>query len=269
MAFDTLAKSGTSGGRAISLDNVDGGTFSGGNVTVAGTSGSNDGLAIVGGSSSTFNFASATLGGASSTSAVMAFASKRQTAPSPSLSVNINNTGGAGLITTGNTNAITINGGTIGATNDPAGIGVDVNGGTPTSPSAQLSTKRPRDAVVEVTGRTGGTVDFNGAITSSSGGGIDLTGNTGGTVRFDGGMNLSTGAAIALNSTANTGATLVVTDTASTSNILTTTTGTALNVANTTIGAEDLTFQSISLERRGQRHRSEQHRLKRRTDGHG
>jgi hypothetical protein len=41
--------------------------------------------------------------------------------------------------------------------------------------------------------------------------------------------------------------TLVVTDPAgATANILTTTTGTALNVANTTIGAEDLTFQSIS-----------------------
>ena len=59
-------------------------------------------------------------------------------------------------------------------------------------------------------------------------------------------MNLSTGAATAFNASGNTGATLVVTDPVSTSNILTTTTGTALNVANTTIGAEDLTFQSIS-----------------------
>ena len=59
-------------------------------------------------------------------------------------------------------------------------------------------------------------------------------------------MNLSTGADTAFNSTGNTGMTLVVTDTVSTSNILATTTGTALNVANTTIGGEDLTFQSIS-----------------------
>ena len=100
--------------------------------------------------------------------------------------------------------------------------------------------------VVEVTGRTTGTVDFNGNITSTNGGGIDLTGSSGGTIRFDGGMNLSTGATTAFNATGNTGMTLVVTDPGAGSNILTTTTGTALNVANTTIGTDDLTFQSIS-----------------------
>ena len=57
-------------------------------------------------------------------------------------------------------------------------------------------------------------------------------------MRFDGGMNLSTGADTAFNASGNSGMTLVVTDTVSTSNILTTTTGTALNVASTTIGAE-------------------------------
>ena len=64
-----------------------------------------------------------------------------------------------------------------------------------------------------MTGRTTGTVDFNGNITSNTaGGGIDINTNTGGTVRFDGGMNLSTGANTAFNATGNTGMTLVVTD---------------------------------------------------------
>jgi len=100
--------------------------------------------------------------------------------------------------------------------------------------------------LVNITGQTGGTKDFNGALTdgSGAGGGISLVGNTGATMRFDGGMSLTTTTATAFNATG--GGTVVVTDTASTSNILSTTTATALNVANTTIGAEDITFQSIS-----------------------
>ena len=160
--------------------------------------------------------------------------------------VNLNGMAGDGIeITTSSAN-VSINGGTIGNTNDPGGIGVDINGGTGNVTISATVNKTTAGDVVEVTGRSTGTVDFNGGITSTSGGGIDINTNTGGTVRFDGGMNLSTGAVTAFNATGNTGMTLVVTDTVSTANILTTTTGTALNVANTTIGAEDLTFQSIS-----------------------
>ena len=43
-------------------------------------------------------------------------------------------------------------------------------------------------------------------------------------------------------------------------NTITTTTGTALNVANTTIGASGLTFRSISANGARERHRPEQHR---------
>ena len=50
-------------------------------------------------------------------------------------------------------------------------------------------------------------------------------------------------------------------------NTLTTTTGTALNVANTTIGAEDLTFRSISANGARQRHRAQHHRRQRRAHG--
>ena len=160
----------------------------------------------------------------------------------------INGQTGDGIDITNTNGSVTINGGSIGASNDPAGIGVDIQGGTGNVTIGATVNKTTSGDVVEVTGRTTGTVDFNAAITSNvaNGGGIDINGNSGGTVRFDGGMNLSTGATAAFNSTGNTGMTLVVTDTVSTSNILATTTGTALNVANTTIGAEDLTFQSIS-----------------------
>ena len=62
VTFASLASTGTVAADAISLNNVDGGTFNGGAVTIAGTSGAgSDGIAITGGSAATFNFASATI----------------------------------------------------------------------------------------------------------------------------------------------------------------------------------------------------------------
>jgi hypothetical protein len=96
--------------------------------------------------------------------------------------------------------------------------------------------------LVNIVGQTGGTKDFNGALTDSAGagGGISLTSNTGATVRFDGGLTLSTGANAAFAATG--GGTVVVTGT----NTVATTTGTAVNVANTDIGADGMTFRSIA-----------------------
>ena len=102
----------------------------------------------------------------------------------------------------------------------PRRLGVDINGGTGNVTISATINKTTAGDVVEVTGRTTGTVDFNGNITSTTAAAASTsTRNTGGTVRFDGGMNLSTGAATAFNATGNTGMTLVVTDTVSTSNI--------------------------------------------------
>lgn len=90
---------------------------------------------------------------------------------------------------------------------------------------------------VAVSGATGGTKDFNGAIT---GGGVALTGNGGATIRFDGGLALSTAAANAFAATG--GGTVAVTGT----NTLQTTSGTPLTVTNTAIHGDDLTFRSIA-----------------------
>ena len=97
-----------------------------------------------------------------------------------------------------------------------------------------------------MTNRDGGTVDINGLVTDNSLG-INLSTNGTGLVRFDGGINASTGANPAFVSAVS--GNLAVTDTngaTAPNNTLTTTTGTALNVANTTIHADDLTFLSIS-----------------------
>jgi hypothetical protein len=102
--------------------------------------------------------------------------------------------------------------------------------------------------LVSVSGQTGGTVDFNGAITDGDdgdGSGVSLTNNIGATIRFDGGLTLSTGANAAF--TATGGGTVAVTDPSGAPfNKITTTMGTALNVANTNVGSDGLTFQSIS-----------------------
>jgi uncharacterized repeat protein (TIGR01451 family) len=97
---------------------------------------------------------------------------------------------------------------------------------------------------VNIVNKSGGTVSFSGLITSS-GSGIFLDTNTGATINFTGGMNLSTGANTAF--TATGGGTVSATqNNTSILNRLTTTTGTALNVQNTTIGASGLTFRSIN-----------------------
>lgn len=98
--------------------------------------------------------------------------------------------------------------------------------------------------VVDLEGNTGGTDLFKGKITDNagSGAGIFLNSNTGATINFSGGVVLSTGAKDAF--TATGGGTVIV---SGNSNTLATTTGTALNVGSTTIGAGGLNFLSISV----------------------
>ena len=104
---------------------------------------------------------------------------------------------------------------------------------------------------VSVINKTGGSVTFSGAVNGTAQG-VFLNSNTGATITFLGGLTLSTGANAAF--TATGGGTVNVCDenpcnpaaTGALVNTLTTTTGTALNVANTTIGSNNLEFRSIS-----------------------
>lgn len=85
-----------------------------------------------------------------------------------------------------------------------------------------------------------GTLSFTG-LTTNGGAGATLTGsNSSATFTFSG-VSVSSGANTAFNATG--GGTVTVTGSG---NTLTSTTGTALNIANTTIGAAGMTFQSIS-----------------------
>ncbi|HEX6904788.1 MAG TPA: IPTL-CTERM sorting domain-containing protein, partial [Thermoanaerobaculia bacterium] len=98
---------------------------------------------------------------------------------------------------------------------------------------------------------SGSSASFSGSVTDT-GQGVSLTNNTGATVSFSGGLSLSTGANAGFAATG--GGTISVCDenpcngaaTGGLVNTITTTTGTALNVANTTISSNNLEFRSIS-----------------------
>ena len=91
----------------------------------------------------------------------------------------------------------------------------------------------------------GNTIALTGAI-ADSGAGIRLDNNdqntNGATVRFGGTLTLNTGASTAFN--AVNGGRVEATGSGS---VITTTTGTGVNIANTTIGASGVTFQTVSV----------------------
>ncbi len=106
-------------------------------------------------------------------------------------------------------------------------------------------TKNTAGRAIEIQNKTGGTVAFNGAISATvSSTGINLASNTGATINFPAGLNLN-GAAAAFIATG--GGTVTATQNNTTIlNIINNTSGTALNVTNTIIGASGLTFRSIT-----------------------
>jgi hypothetical protein len=134
-----------------------------------------------------------------------------------------------------------------GSIQNAGGVDFDLDGGsgTVTYPGAITD---DAGQLVRVQNTAGGTKSFSGAITDGNdgdGGGIALANNPGATIRFDGGLTLSTGTSAALSATG--GGTLAVPDPAGSAvNSIVTTTGTALNVVNTTIHGDGLAFQSIA-----------------------
>ncbi|WP_395446292.1 inverse autotransporter beta domain-containing protein (plasmid) [Aminobacter sp. UC22_36] len=98
--------------------------------------------------------------------------------------------------------------------------------------------------VVDIQNKTGGTVSFDGTLTSTgSSDGINLVNNGGATINFTNTLTLNTSASGTTAFNATGGGTVSATGA---SNIINSGTGTALNIVNTTIGAADVTFQSIT-----------------------
>jgi hypothetical protein len=123
-----------------------------------------------------------------------------------------------------------------------SGSGLNLNNvsGQFRAPSGSSITKTSGGGTAFSVASSGATVNYAGTLNVTSGAGVSLTSNTG-SVNFSGTLTLSTGGNPAFSATG--GGVVTATDTAST---LSTTTVTALNIVNTTIGANDLRFRSIS-----------------------
>jgi len=250
IAFQTLTSGTVAAGNAININNLDAagaGTFSGGAVTIGGTGGaSTDGINITA-SNSTFSFASATIDNTAGDGIEINGTTPNLTGAVTFTTVNLDGMGGVGVNIVGATNAVNINGGTIGATNDPAGDGVNVNGGTGAVTVAAAVTKTTLgNEVVDISTHNTGAISFTVAIAANSGGGgIRIVDNTGGTIGFSGDVTLNTGTlnALTFTNTAGTGATVSFTEG---SIDIDTTSGTGINATNSTIGAGSLTISGAS-----------------------
>jgi hypothetical protein len=144
--------------------------------------------------------------------------------------------GTSGLTLTNVTGQVTVTGGTFSGV---SGGEVAISGGLGTvTIGAGINNTSGRS--VDVQGRTSGTITFSGPI-ADTGTGILLNANTGATVAFTGGLTLNTGSSDAFTVTAGGTVTAV-----GSANTIVTTTGIALRVQNTKIGAAGLTFRSVT-----------------------
>jgi Ca2+-binding RTX toxin-like protein len=179
---------------------------------------------------------------------------------------------GDGVNLSGGTVNFSADGGTI---SGALGISFDINaGGTGTITYAGNLNDGEGGTAVEITGRTGGAITFSGQLNddSDTGGGINIGSggaNTGGTVDFTNatkvlntgdaagvtvlnsdGMTVNfTGGGLDIDTTTGTGFTATTSGTVTvtgTGNTIDSTSGSALIIRNTDIGAADVTFQRVS-----------------------
>ncbi|MFS2108851.1 hypothetical protein ACCC88_04125 [Sphingomonas sp. Sphisp140] len=268
MTFGALSSTGSVAGTAINISNLDGNTLNGGNVTIAGTTGATaDGIFYGGGSTTNVGFGTVSIANTGDEGIEINGAGNGNFTVT---SVAINGTAGNGVEINGATNSVTLSGGNIGGTDDPAGFGVYVLNGTGVVSISSSITKTTNGNVVFVDNHETGNVTFSGAIsaTGSLSNGIVVQNVNSGTISFTGNKTLTTGANTAVNLLNNTGGTisflngnLAITTAAGTGftatgggtvtvegtgNTISSGSGTALNVVNTTIGTNGLRFQSIS-----------------------
>jgi hypothetical protein len=162
--------------------------------------------------------------------------------------VDVNILGGSSGITFTNVGGF-VGFNTVGIENLTAGPSLLINGGNGTF-AGRLAITSTNGRSLDIQNKSGGDVFLGGLITDS-GTGILLNNNSPATnIYFQGGLALNTGANAAFTAT-NAGTVHVCATSdcgggAPMVNTITTSSGTALNVTNTAIGASGLTFRSIS-----------------------
>ena len=143
---------------------------------------------------------------------------------------------------------MTINGGIIGTTNDSGGIARQHQRRLRHVTIDASITKTTDGNVVDVSGHSGGTISFSGAINATGvGTGITLVNNTSGAINFtNAAVNLNTGNSTALNFTNTAGTGAAVTFSGGTLNIDTNgTSGIGINATSATTGAGTLTIGGV------------------------
>ncbi len=181
--------------------------------------------------------------------------------------VSSTNSSGFGIALDNVVGSLTMNGGSI---SGAAGNSFDVNGGASNITYAGSITNTAAARLIDITARTGGTIDLTGALSgTSSSTGINIASNTGGTINLSNASKvLNTGINPAVTLATNTGATINFTggglainttsggginatgggtiSVTGSPNSIASSTGTALNVQNSNIGASGMTFRSIT-----------------------
>ncbi len=223
----------------ISLDTNAGATFNfTGNLSIT----TNGGGAFTAVSGGTLNIAAAATTSINTTGATgISLSTIASTTGINFDTINVSGGGATGISLVSLTGAggFTATGGTITGTTSRSLVVTGGSGAINVGASLTNAVSAGNSRTVEFSNYAG-TATLSGAIDENDDG-ILLSNNTGGTINFTGGMDISTGANTGFNATG--GGTVSVTGA---SNTIATTTGTALNVANTNIGASDLTFRSIS-----------------------
>ena len=123
------------------------------------------------------------------------------------------------------------------------GLNLNTVGGQFRAPSGSAISKTSGGGTAFTVASSSATVNYAGTLNVTSGGGVSLTGNTG-AVNFSGLLTLKTGANVGFSATG--GGTVTATGSG---NSIKTTSGTALTVSGTTIGAAGLSFDCISAGR--------------------
>ncbi|HEX4738459.1 MAG TPA: tandem-95 repeat protein, partial [Allosphingosinicella sp.] len=243
ITFASMGASGTVANHGVYVHGLTGGTFSGGTVTVTGTSGTgndataSDGIHIDGASTATFSFGTTTIGDTTHSVAGDGIDISGPTTGAVTVaSATINNVGGDGMVITNAGHAVTVSGGAIGGTNDPAGIDLHVVGGTGAVTMAAALTKTTAGHVVDITGHGTGAIGISGNISATGGvdNGISITSGTSGTTTFSGTVTETVGGGAAVNIGSNSGGSVVF---SGTSQSLTTTSTNAFNMVNNSGGS--------------------------------
>jgi Domain of unknown function (DUF4214)/Bacterial Ig domain len=241
LTFNTGTVSATTG-TGLQFDNADGTYNFNGTTTL---NGGDAGIDILNGSGGTFTFGANT----SITNPSGTTFNLQSSTANVTYSGNITKSAGAVIaqldIDFHSVGTVTFNTGTISLTTAAfTGLQCTFCSGTYNFNGPVTLSTGAANAILE-NSNPGSTFNFGGPvnITTTSGEGIRAI--NGGTLNFTGGLNIATTAGIGIN--ANTGGTISATQNNTTIvNTITSTTGTALNVSSTNIGASGLTFRSIS-----------------------